>query len=229
SEDTAKLGELHGLLASSDWTYTRSISSSTVPAIVAVADYKWRLLFSSAAGDTFGNDISSLPAVRAALDGKNGGSVLGLMRYDDPVLHESKVLGKGTPPSVLAFVYARALVLAKTPRSVLFYVLPASSLLEEVSLPDVPMSVLALDGTNDGPIASTTISNPPEDVRIKLVPLIAPGGEKLGDVVLMGRLTGALSIFPHARQVLLATSLLALLASFATWRRARRIAGARAG
>jgi predicted Ser/Thr protein kinase len=229
TDDATKLGELHGLLASQDWTYTRSISSSETPALLGVVDYKARLLFSSAAGDLYGNDVSILPAVHSAMAARNAGSVLDLMRYDDPRLVDSKVLGKATLTEPLAFVYTRALVLQGTPRSAVFYILPASALLEEIGHDTTPMSVVAPDGTVDGRIAPATIANPPEDVRIKHVPLQGPGGEKIGEVALMGTLTGALSLFPHARQVLAFAMLAALLIALATWRRAKKIAGARAG
>ena len=229
SDDAAKLAELHGLLASQDWRYTRNISSSTVPAIFGVADYKSRLLFSSAAGDTFGNDVAMIPAVRAAMDAKNTGSVLDLVRYDNQQLRESKILGKGGHTSGLAFVYARSLVLQGAPRSVVVYVLPASALLDEIRFEDTPMSVLALDGTIDGPIADETMKHPPEDVRVMLVPLPGPGGDTLGHVAVMGTLSGALSLFPHARMVLFSAMLAVLLACLFTWRLATKIAGARAG
>ncbi|HEY4182176.1 MAG TPA: serine/threonine-protein kinase [Kofleriaceae bacterium] len=227
TDDTKKLADLHELGTSVDWQFSRNINGVKSPAIIAVGDYKARLLYSSAAGNDFGTDLGDVAGVRDALAGVNGGRILALARYNDPKIVAAKLLGP-TPPSGLALVFVRSLVLQGSPRSVYVQLVPASSLPALIRLDKTPIAVVGPDGTIDGAIASGTLDHPSEDVRIKRIPLTGTGGEKIGEIALMGTVDG-LSLFPHARMVLLIGLLVALVGAAATRRLAKQIADARAG
>ncbi len=227
--DHADLEEIHAKLVAQDWKYAREIAGKEEPAIIAISDYKGRLLYTSAAPDTWGTDLIQLPWIKRAFDAGAGNSMT-LQRYDDPRLVATEVLGASSPAG-LAVLFTRTLSVGETARSQFLQIVAARQLLEDIRLDDeTDLSLVSLDGTVDGTVSSEIGTSAPEGVQVRTIPLSNPlvqGGEPIGRLVMARPIDSVLSLFPHARTVFALAMLAAILAALFTSQRARAITGAR--
>src|SRR5690349_22581189 len=92
TKDETTLAQLHETLVDADWlTWARETSRS----VVAIADYKGRLLYTSASAASWGADVRQLPAAARAFAGRGGDSAQ-VVRGDDAQLRATGVVG---PPA----------------------------------------------------------------------------------------------------------------------------------
>ena len=228
--DRADLEEVRAMLVAQDWKYAREIAGKEEPAILAISDYKGRLLYTSAAPDAWGTDLNQLPWIKRAFDAGAGNSMT-LQRYDDPRLVATKVLG-ASPPAGLAVLFTRTLSVGETARSQFLQIVAARQLLEDIRLDDeTQLSLVALDGTVDGSVPAELVDTAPEGYQVRSITVANPlgqGGEPIGRLVMARRIDSVLSLFPHARIVFAFAMLAALVVAIATAQRARAITGARA-
>src|SRR5262245_39169214 len=98
--DQADLEKLHNTLLSTDWV---QIGGSHI----AIADYKGRLLYTSAAPMMWGGDLTILAPVKRALDAGKGDSVT-MLSYADPGL---AALGSKRSNQGLAVLFERTVAL----------------------------------------------------------------------------------------------------------------------
>ena len=229
-DDRADLDEIHAKLVAQDWKYAREIAGKEEPAILAISDYKGRLLYTSAAPDTWGTDLIQLPWIKRAFDAGAGNSMT-LQRYDDPRLVATKVLGTSSPAG-LAVLFTRTLSVGETARSQFLQIVAARQLLEDIRLDEeTQLSLVALDGTVDGAVSREIATTSPEGYQVQSIVLANPlvqGGEPIGRLVMARRIDSVLSLFPHARTVFALATLAAILVALMTAMRARQITGARA-
>ena len=236
-EDQRRLGEVHANLRSADWlTWARASQRG----VIGVADYKGRLLFSSAAPDLWGNDVRALTAVANAYDspgGPTGGGHAMVMRGDDPRMIEAGLLG-GVARAGLHVVFARATIVGGAPRAVFIQTIEGRQLLSDVSLGEgVQLALVAPGGAAEGDIprdvlaAGRSARGTTDEVRdggrswmASSYPLRALGGgaREIATIVLARPIEAGLAgLFPGARALLglLAVLLLASTLTAALWAR----------
>jgi len=229
--DATALEALHDQLVSADWTLARNFGGREHPSILAVADYKARLLFSSAAPATWKTDLSTLPWIKQALDAGTGNTMT-LMRYDEPRLVATGILGKDSR-SGLAMLFTRTLALGEA-RSQFLQIVDAGQLLDQIRLDDTMLSLVAADGTPVGDVPSEVVGAAPAEgqqtltldgttYEVQSLPLTGFAGR----LVMAQRMDSVLALFPGARTVFLIAMILALGVALGTANRARRITGAR--
>ena len=225
--DRADLEEIHQKLVAQDWKYAREIAGKEEPAILAVSDYKGRLLYTSAAPDTWGTDLTQLPWIERAFDA-GAGNQMTLQRYDDPQLVATQVLG-ATHPAGLAVLFTRTLSVGESARSQFLQIVSARQLLEDIRLDDeTQLSLVALDGTVDGTVSREVATSQPDGQQVRSIALANPlvqSGEPIGRLVMARPIDSVLSLFPHARMVFALAMLAAIGVAIATALRARRMAG----
>ncbi|HET9623953.1 MAG TPA: protein kinase [Kofleriaceae bacterium] len=234
-EDDAKnLEHLHSALTSQDWTLVRDFAGTQYPTTIAIADYKGRMLFSTAAPRSAPTDLTRLPWVRSALTQKD--RLITLVRTDDPTLAATGVLGPA-PPAGLDFVYMRSLVLgnsqAKEVSSAFLEAVDAAKLFGEIRLDErTRLSIVAPDGTAIGDVPSGLVdkaahadamSTESDDGRVFQVlaqPIRGFDNQVVGKVVMARQLDSVLlSLFPGARRMFaLAMLVAAVIALIAAWR-----------
>ncbi len=223
TSDAADLQKVQEELQSQDWIYVRRFGSQKYESTIAVADYKSRLLYTSADPVAPRTDLSATPWIKQALDSPTSSSIL-LMRADDPKLVESGILGKPAPTG-LVFLFTRTLLLNKVPTSQLMQVLDAGTLLGNVRLDKATkLSLVALDGTSIGDVPANLDA---ESWVVNTVPIHFDNAQ-VGSVVMARELGGVLALFPHARLVFALAMLGALGVAATTAFRARQITNARA-
>jgi predicted Ser/Thr protein kinase len=232
ADDNKDLDEIHERLVSADWRLARNFGGREHPSILAVADYKARLLYTSADPTTPRTDLSTLPWVKQALDAGTGNSTI-LIRYDDPRLVATRILGP-RPPTGLAMVFTRTRSLGEAAKTQFLQLVEASSLLDQIRLDDTLLSIVAPDGTGVGDVPAALVAVAPGEgqaeigldgtaYEIQALPLTSFGGR----LVMAQRMDGVLSLFPNARMVF-ALGMLAMLGlAIGTALKARRITGAR--
>ncbi len=236
ADDNRDLDEIHERLVSADWRLARDFGGREHPSILAVADYKARLLYTSADPTTPRTDLSILPWVKQALDAGSGNSTI-LVRYDDPQLVATKVLGP-RPPTGLAMVFARTRSLGEAAKTQFFQIVEARGLLDQIRLDDTLLSIVAPDGTPVGDVPDRVVAIAPADGQAELTvdgvayevqarPLMGFGPQPIGRLVMAQRMDGVLSLFPNARLVFALGMVGALGLALATMLRALRITGAR--
>ena len=221
--DAADLEKIQEVLQSQDWIFVRRFGSTKYESTIAVADYKSRLLFTSADPAAPRTDLAQVPWIKQALDSPTASSIV-LLRADDPGLAATGILGKA-PIAQLVFLFTRTLLLNKVPTSQLMQVLDAATLLGNVRLDrTTKLSLVAPDGTSIGDVPPDLAA---DEWVVSTVP-IAFDGAPIGSVVMARELGGGLALFPHAR-LLFALAMLAALGVFGgTALRARQITNARA-
>ena len=236
ADDNKDLDEIHDRLVSADWRLARDFGGREHPSILAVADYKARLLYTSADPAAPRTDLSALPWVKAALDAGSGNSTT-LVRYDDPQLVATRVLGP-RPPSGLAMVFARTRSLGEAAKTQVLQIVEARGLLDQIRLDDTLLSVVAPDGTPVGDVPDRLVAIAPGEGQAELTidgvayevqarPLTGFGPKPIGRLVMAQRMDSVLSLFPNARVVFAIGMIAALGLALATMFRARRITGAR--
>ncbi len=156
SDDAQQLALLHQNLVDADWSWARLGGSR---AVVAAADGKGRLLYSTAQDQAFGADLKGLSAISAALQlgaaatPDQGAAVaqgpqvdVGAMLVDgrDPRLSQSGLLPAAGTEGVLVLL-ARATVLGGVPKALFIQAITVQDLLTDVAL-TAPGTHLALSG-----------------------------------------------------------------------------------
>ena len=144
--DQATLTHLHELLADASFiSWAKEISRG----VIAVADYKGRLLYTSAAPRTWGKDVFVLPAARRAFE---RGDAAMAARGGDPVLVDSGLFGD-TPREGVWVVYAHALEFNDVPRGLFMQAVEGERLLSDVSVGEgIRLGLVAPDGAMAGPV-----------------------------------------------------------------------------
>jgi tRNA A-37 threonylcarbamoyl transferase component Bud32 len=217
SEDRARRKTARDTLFSQSWLTATPLGRASV---IAVADYKGRLLYTSANPDAWDNDITHVPVIAAAYDA--GTEVyLGVMKGDDPQVVESKLLGPG-PRAELFVVFARIKRVKDQPRALFVQFVEAKRVLEEVSTgTDTLLSVTAHGGVAEGSVPPPVIARAGDGAMTELAiesdEWIAQrsklqGKHQSGAIaeLVLARHTdvGLAGLFPYARHVLALASLL---------------------
>jgi len=243
-DDQAELERLHNTLVSTDWV---RLGTSTL----AIADYKGRLLYTSAEAPQWGNDLKTLPFVKRALDAGKGDSVT-VMPYTDSALRASGILGaqRAVPPSQgLAVVFVRTLALgdksgeASEARALYIQVQDGKQLLENVRLDaETQLALVGPFGDSTGDAAITPsivasalgtraiaeVDSGEHSYQVQARSVAGLDGQgTIGHVVMARPLDGVLSLFPGARIVFALTAFGALAVAIATWLRAREMTNGR--
>ncbi len=213
--DARSLEELHSKLASTTWDLARRVGVRTANTVIAVADYKGRVLYTSAAPTRWGGDITRLPWIAAG-----GGSSMNIVRYDDPVLAATGIVGD-SPPAGLAIVFTRTLALASEPRVHFLQIIDAESLLDQIRIdPDTHLSIRSVDGTEVGDAQLAHASG-----GTRMVPIADGGATHVTATLVMTRSgDSVLDLFPGSRTLFALATLVALALAVGTGLRARRIA-----
>jgi serine/threonine protein kinase len=238
--DRAELEKLHNTLVSTDWVKNGNTH-------LGIADYKGRLLFTSASPETWGGDVKALAPVKEAIDAGKGDSVT-VLPYSDPGLRASGILGPKPPSEGVAVLFVRTLALGdkateqSEARSFYLQLLDGRQLLDEIVLDkQTKLALVALDGsTAIGELPPALIHSAPADDRsaevsadgqvyqVQSLPMTGLAGQgTIAHVVMARPLDGVLSLFPNARFVFTLATLAALGLAAATFIRARQITGAR--
>ncbi|HEX5060482.1 MAG TPA: protein kinase, partial [Kofleriaceae bacterium] len=232
--DQADLEKLHNTLSSTDW-----VKNGT--ATLAIADYKGRLLFTSA-GDTWGGDLKALVPVKRAIDAGKGDSVT-VLPYADPGLATTGILGAHPPTRGLAVLFERTLALGdkasegSEARGFYLQLQDGKQLLDEISLDkQTLLGLVALDGTAIGELPPALIKAAPSNeesaeirvdgrvYQVRSLPMTGLAAQgTIAHVVMARPLDGVLSLFPGARLVFALTAFGALLLAATTYVSARRI------
>jgi serine/threonine protein kinase len=236
--DNDSLDRIHNELVSQDWTLAQDFAGTRYPTTIAVADYKGRMMFSSAAPGHGRSDLTQLPWVKTALTQKD--RTITLVRGDDPLLAATGLLGPGRSLS-LGFFYTRTLVLGndknKEVASAFIQAIDAKTLLVEITLDeDTLLSIVAPDGTAIGDVspwlgrvaaASHGIAEVVVDGALYQVlaqPINGYDRQVVGNVVMARKVDSVLlSLFPGARFVFTLAMLGALAVAIVAWLRTRMI------
>ena len=238
--DQAELERLNSTLASTDWV---KLGDSAI----AIADYKGRLLYTSAAPTVWGADLKVLAPVKRALDAGKGDSVT-VLPYADPGLASTGVLGSAGRNG-LAVLFERTVALGdkasegSEARALYLQLQDGKQLLDDVRLDDQTLlALVAPDGTSiaddkmpaglvaeatrHGDVAEVTVAG--ETYQVQSRPVRGLEGQgTIAHVVMARPLDGVLSLFPGARLVFAFTAVGALALALWTFWRARRFTGAR--
>jgi predicted Ser/Thr protein kinase len=236
--DAEDLERIHSELMSQDWTQVQDSAGKQYPTTIAVADYKGRMMYSSAAPMHGRSDLTQLPWVKAALTQKD--RLITLVRTDDPLLIATGLLDP-TRPAGLGFVYTRTLVLgndkAKEVASAFIVEVDAAKLFGEIQLDErTRLSIVAPDGTAIGNVpaalvevarAARGIAEAPVDgamFQVLAQQIRGFDNQPVGDVVMARKLDSVLlSLFPGARLVFTLAMIGAMGVAIASALRMRQI------
>jgi hypothetical protein len=222
-DDQARLAEIHEHLASADWVvWARAIQGGDF----AVADYKGRLLYASAAPARWGSDVMTVPAIAAAYRAGAGEPRTAVVRGDAADVIASGLLG-GAPRPGLHVLFTRVTEVGDQPRLVFVQSVSGSRLLSEVSLGEgTLMGLAAPAGAAEGSVPPAVLAagqragNDVEEIRqggqtwlVQRYPVTGPGSiDAIADIILARRVdVGLAGLFPGARGVLAAAALVLLL------------------
>ncbi len=215
-DDRMHLAELHANFQSADWLPWKKAS---LRAVIGVADYKGRLLYTGASPGLWGNDVRVLAAVdHAYSSGSSGAGFAMVTRGDDPAMIASGLLGPRPPPG-LYVVFARATVLSDAPRAVFVQTIEGQKLLDDVSLGGgVQLALVAPGGASAGAVPAEVLAAGRDAVgrveelraggRTWLVQSYPLSGldarqQEIARIVLARRIDAGLAgLFPYARLVL---------------------------
>jgi serine/threonine protein kinase len=238
ASDAENLDRIHSALASQDWTLVQDFAGTQYPTTIAVADYKGRMMFSTAAPGHGRSDLTRLPWVQTALTQKD--RTITLVRTDDPALVEAGLLGP-TPPAGLGFIYTRTLVLGndktKEVASAFIEEVDAARLFGEIRLDEqTRLSIVAPGGTAIGDVppalvkvaAATAVTAEATDrgalYQVLAQPIRGFDNQVVGDVVMARKLDSVLlSLFPGARLVFTLATLAAVAVAVAAALRMRQL------
>jgi predicted Ser/Thr protein kinase len=172
--DERRLEVLHEHMASADWSMWTDAGAS----VIAVGDYKGRLLYSSGAPRRFGGDLRALDAVARAYESRGPAAML--LPARDSGLRDA-------PGDAVLLLLAGAAVPGSLPRAVLVQGLDARAILaEESARADRRLAVVAGD---------VVVGEPPPEGRGWLVvtrPLPGPGGAPIASLVAGARVDAGL-------------------------------------
>ncbi|MCE9571841.1 MAG: serine/threonine protein kinase [Deltaproteobacteria bacterium] len=232
ADDAHALEALHETLASADWiTWAKAASKG----VIAVGDYKGRLLYTSAAPRTWGKDLLQLPVARRAFE---HGQAAMVVRGDDPLALASGLFG-ATPREGVWIVFARALAIGGVTRGLFIQVVDGDKLLADVTLGEgIQLGVIAPDGARGGTVpravadaglaqangAQTMVTVDGSDWLVETRPLTGlSGDDEIARMVLARPIDAGLAgLFLGARSVLGALTAALLLAAIAAALVARR-------
>ena len=231
ADDSAELTELHQLLVSTDWVdFARKIS----PDVLAVADRKGRLLYTSAALDAWNEDLVPVPGIQPLIGSSKNTAILQLVRNDDPVLAKTRLLG--APHPGLSVMFVRTLAYQDSVNALYLQVADAESLLRDIRLDDrTRLALVAADGRHVGDAPEDVVAAAPADGSTAevvtdgdtyLVRAQPVSGLPSARVVMARQIDGVLALFPHARTVFALAMFAALALASGCAFRARQIAGA---
>ena len=236
--DIENLDRIHNGLTSQDWTLVQDFAGTQYPTTIAVADYKGRMMFSSAAPAHGRSDLTQLPWVRTALTQKDRS--ITLVRTDDKILLATGLLGPPRPPG-LGLIYTRTLVLGndqnKEVASAFIEEVDAAKLFGEIRLDErTLLSIVAPDGTAIGSVPEALVAVAAATARtaeataggamyqVLAQPIRGFDSQVVGNVVMARKLDSVLlSLFPGARLVFALAMIAALLAAVASALRMRQI------
>jgi protein kinase-like protein len=236
--DADNLDRIHSELTSQDWTLVQDFAGTQYPTTIAVADYKGRMMFSSAAPGHGRSDLTQLAWVKTALTQKDRS--ITLVRTDDARLVATGLLGPAPPPG-LGLIYTRTLVLGndknKEVASAFIEEVDAAKLFGEIRLDEqTRLSIVAPDGTAIGNVppvlvklAAVTAGTSSAAVdgamfQVLAQPIRGFDKEVVGNVVMARRLDGVLlSLFPGARLMFALAMIGAIAVALAAALRMRQI------
>jgi len=215
ASDRAYLEDLHASLASADWvTWVRAAQGAEI----AVADYKGRLLYASAALHAWGSDVRALAPVRLAYETSEEAVHIAVVRGDDFAMVAAGLLGAHPRPG-LRLLFTRLTVLGGRPRALFAQMVPAERMLREIAPGEgTRVSMVAPDGTAQGPVPAAVVGAglrldsadieevTADDTRwlVQRHPVAGPGsGPAIADIVLAHPAdVGLAGLFRGARVVL---------------------------
>ncbi len=219
STDKQELDLLHQKLASATWDFASTSTIGGRPNIIAVGDYKGRLLFTTAAPELLPlTDLTQLPWIAQAIE-TGRGNAMRILRNDDAQLTATKLLGEA-PSSGMSVLFARTgtggtslFIQLIDVDDVLAYMKMGTLLSivtpEGEARGDVPLALLAELPPNATTAKEITLGRQTYQVLAK--DLTGPDGTRVGRVVMASRIDGVLSLFPHARTVFAVAMLAAFL------------------
>jgi hypothetical protein len=127
ADDDRRLAELHQHLASGDWSMWTEAGRS----VIAVSDYKRRLVFSSGNPAAFGGSLAGLDAVARAYDPDVAGVTSMIIDGDDPRLADSGLFA--APQTGTLLLLARGVAPGGVARAVLAQALDARAVVDELA------------------------------------------------------------------------------------------------
>jgi predicted Ser/Thr protein kinase len=211
ADDHRGLEALHASLRDADW---QAWSLVTRRGHLAVADYKGRLLFTTADSAAFGRDVRVIPAAAAAFSAETAGAQV--LRSDDPRMAEA---GLASQRHGLVILFAHASVLAGVSQAVFILTIDAPRLLEELRLDaQTHLALVAPDGAVEGDVPAAVVAKANgtlteiDDwlVQRQPVPDLNGAGQPIAQLVLARPVdVGLAGLFPHARAILLFAAALA--------------------
>jgi hypothetical protein len=234
--DEENLERVHSALLSTDWAlWSRSVGTL----VVAVADAKGRLLYTTAAPNHWRTDLTQLPWIGALTQGKE--RAITLQRTSEPRLARTGILG-GAPAARLGLFFARTLVLNRERSGYLVQVIDAAQLLDDIQLDDETLlTIVDPEGEQVGAVPAELAAAAPRDgsaaevshggtpYQVKAQALTDFDGKLVGHVVMARELGGVLAgLFPGARVAFALAMIAALAAAAAAALQAQQITSARA-
>ncbi len=153
--DTQDLSDLHQLLVSTDWV---SFARKITPDVLAVADKKGRLLYTSAALDVWNRDLNPVPGIAPLIGSSKDAAITQLVRNDDPVLVATRLLGDNTKPG-LSVMFVRTLTQQGEVNALYLQVADGQSLLHDIKLDErTKLALVAPDGRHVGDVDDDLIA-----------------------------------------------------------------------
>ena len=236
-DDAEELQKIHDTLTSQDWSLVRELGQDTHNSEIAVADYKARLLYTSAAPNEWKGDLLGMPTIKRAVDAGQG-TFDAIVRYDEPTFVRAKLFGAAPAPGI-ALMFVRTLDHDGVVGGVFMQFVDGADVLAGIRLDDTQLALVALDGTSIGEVSKALVQAAPHGgevaevmsggrmyrVQVRTIPAL--DGRPIGHVVMARSLESVLQLFPGARTVFAIAALAALLAAITTALRARRITNAR--
>jgi hypothetical protein len=219
-DDRARFENLHASLRDADW-------KAWAPALkrgqIAIADYKGRLCFATAAPEVWGLDVRGVRGIASAYDPAGTGSSAQVLPADDPALLESRMSARRDG---LELVFAHAAMLAGVPQATFIQLLDGDRLLQELSTDKATTLVLvAPGGATEGSLPRDVLSAARESNTLREVttggaswlvqgsalPGLRSQDESIATLVIARPVdVGLAGLFPHARTFLLLLSAAAL-------------------
>lgn len=231
AEDSAALDHLHQLLVSTDWV---DFARKLTPDVLAIADKKGRLLYTSAQLDAWDRDLTGIPGIEPLLHSDHDAAAIQLIRGDDPKIAPTRLLGGAHRG--LSVMFVRTLVHEKAVDALFMQVADGERILDDIRLDKATrLALVAESGETVGDVPDEVIAAAPDDDSIAqvssdgdmyMVQAQTVAGMPEVRVVMARPVGGVLALFPHARVVFALAMFVALGAAGACWYRARRIAGA---
>jgi serine/threonine protein kinase len=218
STDKQELDLLHQKLASATWDFASTSTIGGRPNIIAVGDYKGRLLFTTAAPELLPlTDLTQLPWIAQAIE-TGRGNAMRILRNDDPQLVATKLLGEA-PSSGMSVLFART---GTGGTSLFIQLIDIDDVLAYMKMGTL-LSIVTPEGEARGDVPPALLAEMPENMttakevtlgrqtyQVLAKDITGPDGTRVGRVVMASRIDGVLSLFPHARTVFA----VAMLAAF---------------